>query len=267
MNSKVFNRFREIIYDTAGIHLNEKKQALVGARVAKRMRALNIDDHKKYLSYVLEDKSGEEIVQLLDAVSTNVTHFFRENDHFKFLEEQMQKWLESGQRKYRFWSAGCSSGEEPYSIAMTLLQTTNGHKPDIRILATDISTRILSASMAGKYPAKKMENVTPFLRERFFTKEGRSESAVYKVNNAVKQMILFKRLNLSVVPFPMKGPMDCIFCRNVMIYFDNDVRKRLLNEFYRLLKPDGYLMVGHAESLTGMLSGFKCVKPSVYIKK
>ncbi|MBD3344738.1 MAG: methyltransferase domain-containing protein [Chitinivibrionales bacterium] len=266
MDKKIFIQFRDIIYAAAGISLNEKKEALVSARIAKRMRALGMEEHEEYLQYVQNDKNGEEIVQLLDAVSTNVTHFFRENEHFDFLSEAMSQWLEQGQRRFRYWSAGCSSGEEPYSIAMTLLQTLDGRTSDMRILATDISTRILAASMAGEYSARKIENVSPFLRERYFVKQGRNTTAVYRVKDQLKKMILFKRLNLSVVPFPMQGPMDTIFCRNVMIYFDNEVRKRLLNEFYRLLKPGGYLMVGHAESLTGMLSGFKCVKPSVYVK-
>lgn len=267
MNKKTYDTFRRIVYEKSGISINENKEALLTARVGKRMRELSIQDAREYLDYVLSDQTGEEIVHLLDVISTNVTHFFREPDHFEFLAARFSEWLNKGQRKFRIWSAACSSGEEPYSIAMTLLETQNGCKTDLKILATDISTRILAKSTNGSYDVKKMENVSPLLRERYFDKQGRSENAVYTVKRQVKERILFKRLNLSEVPFPMKGPMDVIFCRNVMIYFDNQVRKILLDEFYRLLKPEGYLMVGHAESLTGMLGGFKPVMPSVYVKK
>ncbi len=266
MEKTVFNKFRTIIYEKSVITLSENKEALVSARIAKRIRKLGLDSHRDYLQFVLGDKSGEEIVSLLDVISTNVTHFFRESHHFDILQEAMGTWMAKGQNRFRFWSAGCSSGEEPYTIAMTLQETANGRNPDMRILATDISTQILAKSIKGTYEKKKMENVTPKLRERYFEKNGREKDASYSVKHRLKSMIVFKRLNLSIVPFPMSGPMDVIFCRNVMIYFDNQVREKLLGEFYRLLKPGGYLMVGHAESLTGMLSGFKTVQPSVYIK-
>ena len=266
MDKTVFNKFRDIIYKTSGIALNDKKEALVSARVAKRMRQLGFSNHREYLRYVLCDTSGDEIVHLLDAISTNVTHFFREEHHFDVLTSEMNKWLAKGNRRFRFWSAGCSSGEEPYSMAMTLLDTLNGYNADVKILATDISTKILGKCINGVYEKKKMNNIPPLLKERFFEKEGRGDTALFKVKPQLKSIIVFKRLNLSQVPFPMHGPMDVIFCRNVMIYFDNDIRRQLLDEFYRLLKSGGYLMVGHAESLTGMLSGFKVVVPSVYVK-
>jgi chemotaxis protein methyltransferase CheR len=266
MDKSVFDKFRRIVYEASGIHLNEKKEALVSARVAKRMRRLGMDDHREYLRHVLEDGSGNEIVHLLDAISTNLTHFFRENHHFEFLAGELRRWVGAGQRRFRFWSAGCSTGEEPYSLAMTVLEALGGRDADVRILATDLCTEVLRRATAGEYAAKKVEGVTPSLRPKYFIKTGSGEGAVYTVDRRIKSMILFKRLNLSVVPFPMSGPMDAVFCRNVMIYFDNEVRRRLLGEIHRLLKPGGYLMVGHAESLAGMLGGFRTVKPSLYVK-
>ncbi len=267
MDRKTFESFCDLIYTAAGISLNEKKEALVSSRIAKRMRALNITEHNEYLRYVNADSTGNEIVQMLDAISTNVTHFFREAHHFSRVTELMKEWLASGQRRFRFWSAGCSSGEEPYTLAVTLLESTLGYTGvDIKILATDISTRILERAVQGEYEVRKMENVSSFIRDKYFAKEGRGDNAYYTVKRNIRNMVLFRRLNLSVVPFPMKGPMDVIFCRNVMIYFDNEVREKLLREFYRLLKPKGYLMVGHAESLTGILSGLKVVEPSVYTR-
>lgn len=266
MDKKTFNTFVSLIYEKSGITLNDKKEALVSSRVAKRMRQLGMSEHKQYLDYVLADKNGEEIVQLLDVISTNVTHFFREDEHFGFVTDTMKKWLQKGQQRFTFWSAGCSSGEEPYTLAMVLREVTQHTSVGIRILATDISTRILEKSRAGTYDATKLETVPTKLRERYFSKNGYNTSAVFTAKDAIRSLITFKRLNLSEVPFPMKGPMDIIFCRNVMIYFDNKVRINLLNEFHRLLKPGGYLLVGHAESLTGMLSGFKAVRPSIYVK-
>jgi chemotaxis protein methyltransferase CheR len=266
MDEKVFNKFRDIIYHTSGIHLNDKKEALVSARVAKRMRQLGMNDHGEYLRHVLDDKSGEEIVQLLDVISTNVTHFFREPEHFGILSREINKWYDSGQRRFRFWSAGCSSGEEPYTIAMTVMESLGSSDLDIKILATDISTRILRRCVEGVYGLKKMETVSPLIRDKYFDRNGRQDDTRFEIKEKLRRMIVFKRLNLSAVPFPMQGPMDAVFCRNVMIYFDNEVRRKLLVEISRLLRPGGYLFVGHAESLTGMLSGFRVVQPSVYVK-
>lgn len=266
MNRDTFKKFVALIYEKSGITLNDNKEALVSSRIAKRMRKLGIASHNDYLRHVLDDVTGEEIINMLDVISTNVTHFFRESEHFDFLQEKMEKWLGNGDRQFTFWSAGCSSGEEPYTMAMVLREVTKGCNVNLRILATDISTRILARSKEGEYDAKKAESIPHSYRDRYFDKSGFREAAVYSAKETLRSLITFKRLNLSIVPFPMKGPMDFIFCRNVMIYFDNKVRVQLLGEFHRLLKPGGYLCVGHAESLTGMLGGFKAIRPSVYVK-
>jgi len=268
MEKAIFNKFVKIVYEKSGIALKPGKEALVSARVAKRIRALGIEhgDFATYLRYLSQDKSGEEIVHLLDAISTNVTSFYRETHHFELLTQLASKWLENGQRKFRFWSAGCSSGEEPYSMAITLKEVSEGHNCDIRILATDISTKVIDKAMLGAYQAKKLETVPPMLKHKYFTKEKTADGALYHVKDELKRMIVYKRLNLATPPFPMRGPMDVVFCRNVMIYFDNVVRRNLLCEIYRLVKPGGYLFVGHSESLTGIVSDFKTVRPATYIK-
>src|SRR5690349_11738643 len=143
MDKKTFDSFRDFIYQASGISLGANKEALVCARVGKRMRAVGIGDYKGYLDYVMRDQSGAEVVQLLDAVSTNVTNFFREPEHFDFVQTAMQRWIGAGQRRFRFWSAASSTGEEPYTLAMTLLETTGTQTLDLKILATDISTRVL----------------------------------------------------------------------------------------------------------------------------
>lgn len=267
MDKDTFNSFRDLVYKRSGISLSEGKEALVSARVAKRMRTLGIQEHREYLNYVVQDPTDNEIVHLLDSISTNVTSFFRESQHFDFVTQAMQQWLAQGQKRFRFWSAACSTGEEPYSLAMTLGEVATGRGLDIKILATDISTRVLDRAVEGFYEPERIETVPAILRERYLTPHSDGRVAYYAIKDPLRAMITFKRLNLSTPPFPMQGPMDIIFCRNVMIYFDNRVRAGLLAEMYRLLKPGGYLMVGHAESLTGMVSDFKAVRPSVYIKR
>lgn len=266
MEPEVFNEFRRIVYDVSGINLGAGKQALVSARIAKRMRALKIDTHRRFLQHVTEDATGGEIVHLIDAISTNVTSFFREPGHFELVGDQVKKWLAEGQTRFRFWSAASSTGEEPYSLAITLQEAAAGTNADTKILATDISTRVLQTSRDGCYNSDKVCNVPAQLRDKYFERIGQNGSTRYSVKSLLRQMTVFQRLNLSKPPFPMRGPFDMVLCRNVMIYFDNSVRERLLREIHRLLRPGGFLLVGHAESLTGMLSPFKIVRPSVYVK-
>ncbi|MCP4644245.1 MAG: protein-glutamate O-methyltransferase CheR [bacterium] len=267
VDAKTFEGFRELVYRRSGIALGDQKQALVTARVGKRMKALGIANHRAYLDYVESDSSEQELVHLIDAISTNVTSFFREPDHFDFLREAVQEWASDGQSRFRFWSAASSTGEEPYSIAMTLSDSIDTHRLDVRLLATDISTRVLERCVVGVYDRDRVDTVPTRLRDRFFTKlRDGGRTTQYAVADGLKEMVRFRRLNLSTMPFPMKGPLDMVFCRNVMIYFDNDLRARLMDEIHRLLKPGGYLLVGHAESLTGILTPFKTVRPSVYVK-
>jgi len=266
MDRKVFNQLRTIIYQTSGIALSEKKENLVASRIGKRMRALGINTHKDYLEMVKSNETGEEIAEMLDAISTNVTSFFRESNHFQFVETIFKEWLAQGQKIFRFWSAACSTGEEPYTLAMVIREVMADHKIDIKILGTDINTKVLQACRNGVYKEDKMKSVPQVLRDRYAEYQMVDGVNSYAIKTELKKLISFCRLNLSKPPFPMSGPFDIVLCRNVMIYFDDEVRKRLLDEIYRLIKPGGYLLVGHAESLTGMLSGFKPVKPSVYIK-
>jgi chemotaxis protein methyltransferase CheR len=266
MNTATFNGFRDLVYEACGISLGDQKKALVCARVAKRMRALGMNDYDSYLSHVKRDHDDGELVHLLDAISTNVTSFFREADHFDLVRDLLLQWSAKGQNRFRIWSAACSTGEEPYTLAMTAQEALGSGCQDLKILATDISTKVLVHSQEGAYNGDKLSPVPPNLRARYFEKAGDGATAQYRVKESAKSLVTFRRLNLATPPFPMRGPLDIIFCRNVMIYFDNDVRRRLLAEMYRLLKPGGYLMVGHAESLTGMVSDFKSVRPSTYLK-
>lgn len=267
LDSKSYDEFRALVYDVSGINLGKGKEALVSSRIGKRMRVAGLDDFKLYLRMVKQDPDGEEMVHLLDAISTNVTSFFREPVHFDFIAELFAEWLKKGQRRFRFWSAACSTGEEPYTLAMTLAEVLDGKDVDLKILATDLSTKVLDQAATGQYSEAKLAGVPVALRGKYFEREGVRGSQSYRIREDLRRWIVFRRFNLSTPPFPMQGPLDVILCRNVMIYFDNQVRQGLLSEVHRLLKPGGYLMVGHSESLNGIATDFTSVHPSVYIKE
>jgi chemotaxis protein methyltransferase CheR len=265
MNAKTMTRFCSLIYEEAGICLGESKEELVSARIGKRLRALSLPSPEAYLQYISGDESGQELVHLIDAISTNHTNFFREAYHFDILAELAGGWRKAGQRRFRFWSAACSSGEEPYTMAMALTENAMLNDCDIRILATDISTRVLAHALTGEYDPERVKGLPLQIRQRYFEECGNG-ARQYRVVSAIRGMIRFERLNLIAPPYPMRGPFDVVFCRNVMIYFDGAGRSVLLKEINRLLKPGGYLMVGHAESLTGLGHAFRFVHPATYRK-
>jgi len=270
MNEALFNKFAKIAYDQAGVHLRPGKESLVSARVAKRLRALGLETPRDYLNFLEKDESGEEVVEFLDVITTNFTSFFREPEHFEILETLLVKWKSEGQSRFRIWSAASSSGEEPYSIGMTVLEVIDGAPDDIKILATDISTKVLKKASEGLYPEANVKGISKAFRVKYFSKQKvetkRGAIPHIKVKGDLRKILVYKRLNLSKPPFPMKGPIDVIFCRNVMIYFDNIVRQRLVSELERLLRPDGLLLIGHTETLTSLNTNLIAVKPSVYRK-
>ena len=266
MELRTFEKFRTLIYEKCGITLGDQKVALVSARIAKRMRALDIDTPESYYDSVMHDKSGAELVQLIDAISTNFTSFFREPVHFELLSSLLKTWSGKGQHRFRIWCAAASTGEEPYTLAMTLRESIGNLGVDARILATDISTRVLQKCREGVYDAQRVSTMSVDLRKKYFDEVNDNGEVKYEAKDTLRSLLVFRRLNLSTPPFPMQGPLDAVFCRNVMIYFDNHVRSRLVQEIHRVLKPGGYLMIGHAESLTGLDSQFKTERPSVYVK-
>jgi chemotaxis protein methyltransferase CheR len=266
MQLSTFNKIRRIVYDISGISLNEDKYALVNARVSKRMRKLGMADHKHYLQYVIEDDTGIELQHLMDVISTNVTSFYREADHFDFMRIVLTKWNDKGLNRLRIWSAASSTGEEPYTIAIEIREVLGNSNSNVRILATDISSEVIKTAIRGVYNEERLSPVSRAMKAKYFNKIGGVDEAKYMVKDEIKNMVVFRIFNLSSFPYPLKGPLDLIFCRNVMIYFDRNLRSRLVAEFRRLLKPGGYLFVGHAESIAGMADGFKVVKPSIYVK-
>jgi chemotaxis protein methyltransferase CheR len=269
LDRKTYQAFADLLYNRCGIALGDQKEALVSARIGKRLRVLGLATYKDYLEIIkgVGPEAEKEFTEFMNVMTTNTTHFFRENDHFDFMAEAVQNMVAEGRTKIRIWCAASSSGEEPYTLAMTFLENSQGFRGDCRILATDIDLNILAMAKKGEYSEEKMKGVSAQLRTRYFTSTGMGKDRLYRVNPTLSGMISFNRLNLAKPPFPMKGPFDIIFCRNVMIYFDNVVRKNLLAEFERLLRPGGYLMVGHSESMAGGLCNLPSAgKPSVYVK-
>jgi chemotaxis protein methyltransferase CheR len=265
MPPQLFKRFVRLTYEKAGISIRPGKEALVTARIAKRQRALSITSAEKYLEYLEKDSSGQELNHFLDVISTHFTSFFREPEHFVALRQEIEHRLSAGQRRFRIWSAASSTGEEPFSMAMTLLDTLAEARKeaDLKILATDISLRSLEEARAGVYPGPRVALIPQEIRQRHLEPVD-ATSDLWRVSDRVRRMVTFKRINLSTPPFPMRGPLDVVFCRNVLIYFDQPTRQRLATEIERLLGPSGLLCVGHTETLNGISTRLKILRPSMF---
>jgi chemotaxis protein methyltransferase CheR len=261
----VYDRLREIARQQAGIDLRPEKNALVAARVAKRLRALGLGSPAEYLALLESDTSGQELVDFLNVISTNVTSFFREDEHFTLLAETVRGWLELGQRRLRVWSAAASSGEEPYSIAMTLADQVGERSVDYKVLATDLSTAMLERARAGCYASRATRAVPPLLRSRFLEAVPGAPDR-RRIRDELRDHVSFHRMNLSAPPFPLRGPLDCVFCRNVIMYFGPSVRQRLIQEVERLLRPAGLFIIGRSETLLGLDTKLRMLRPSVFVK-
>ncbi len=251
--------FRDIagmLYEDARIHLTESKATLVYSRLVKRLRALNLESFRAYCELLGAADGVEERRQMLSALTTNVTRFFREGHHFTHLETvALPPLLEKARRgeRLRIWSAACSTGEEPYSIAMTLL----GLEPeaaalDIRILATDIDPYVLQRGRAGVYPANSLGDIPPATRQRHF-RPAAGDPAQLAVSDEMRELVAFRPLNLNS-RWPMRGDFQAIFCRNVVIYFDQPTQHGLWGKFAQKLVPDGFLYIGHSERVAGPAS-------------
>jgi chemotaxis protein methyltransferase CheR len=262
MEQETFQAFQQIAYQKAGIFLRPGKAALVQARLARRLRELGMTTEKEYLERLQAD-GGDELILFLDAISTNFTKFFREPDHFEALEHDVEALLQAGQKRFRFWSAACSSGEEPYTAAMVLEPLLRGK--DWKVLATDISTRVLARAQEATYTEEEVEPIPEPLKRKYLEAAGAVDGAArWTVSRALRERIVFHRLNLATRPYPMSGPLDAVFCRNVMIYFDRPMRAGLVSEIDRLLRPGAHLFIGHSETLNGLETRLRSERPSVY---
>jgi len=267
-----FKQYRDLIYDQSGITLNDTKQSLLKARLRKRMSTLELGSYSDYFEFIKKDRSGKELTILIDSISTNVTSFFREIKHFEFLKETIIPGIvnnhKSSSREVRVWSSACSSGEEPYSILFSLMedkQLPSSWK--IKMLATDISTRILATAKEGFYEQRKINTVPNSMLSKYFNKEAVQSQSYYQVKEDIRNKISFKNFNLMTPRFPFKKRFNFIFCRNVMIYFDIPTRSVLVNKFYEHLEEGGYLLIGHSETLSGIDHQFEYIEPTIYRKK
>lgn len=266
-----FCLFQELIYRSAGIHLSAAKKGLLEARLIKRIRELGLESFSAYHEYLNRQGDGAELGELLDRIATNETHFFREPRQFEFLVEKIfRQWREEAANSarpnnIRVWSAGCATGEEPYSVAMTLLD----HFPAqagwrIEILATDLSSRALRAARAAVWPIAKAKEIPPGYLKRFMLRGSGSQQGNMKAGPEIIGAVRFAPLNLHDLVYPPTGLFDLILCRNVLIYFDALARAAVIERLVDRLAPGGYLFIGHAESLAGMNERVRYVAPTVY---
>lgn len=265
-----FKFLRDFVYQHCGIALGEQKRQLVQGRLLRRLRALGLKDFGSYCELLRKDPDGE-LGELASVISTNVTSFFREMHHYDLLiDELLPRWLEQKKNggRLRIWSAGCSTGEEPYALAMVLAEALErtGSKVDARILATDLSPQALEQARGGMYPLDRMDGVGDERRRRWFLRgEGRYEGYAC-VHPHLRELVTIQPLNL-LHDWPMRGPFDAIFCRNVVIYFDKPTKQRLFERYAGLVEPGGYLFLGHSESMHGLSDAFELVGRTVYRKR
>ena len=263
-----FKVVKNLVADQTGIHLTDAKKDLVYGRLSKRIRKLGLSSFLEYIEYVKHDHE-EELINFINAITTNLTSFFRENHHFDYLGNTLlPRLLKSNEdtRKIRIWSAGCSTGEEPYSIAMTILDNLeNLQNWDIKILATDLDTNVIQTASAGIYPIERINGIDSKLKKRWFLNGKGQKSGFVKVSSELQDLIIFRQLNL-MNKWPMKGEFDAIFCRNAVIYFDKPTQKILFDRFANILTHNGTLFIGHSETLFKVSDRFKSLGSTIYQK-
>ena len=270
LTDKEFEKFSVLIYNKTGIHLKPEKKELLNARLGKRLRARQLTSFGKYYDLVMNDSSGSELVHLINSVSTNFTSFFREIAHFDFLTSDVLPQLVNSagknSRNITVWSSACSSGEEPYTLAMVIDQFMRAHSGvSCSILATDISTKVLGAAEKGVYPLEGVGKMPHNFLHTYFQRGVGTCSGYVKAKPNIRNFVTFRRFNL-MDQFPWQSEFDIIFCRNVMIYFNKETQEELIRKFYQSLSPGGFLFIGHSESLGNIKSKFKQATTTVYQK-
>lgn len=263
---KDFLRVKTVVYNFAGIDLNDSKKNLVYNRLAKRIRFLDMNSFSSYLDYV-EEQGEAEFVHLINAITTNLTFFFRENHHFEYLANQVIPMLlekNKASKKIRIWSAGCSTGEEPYSLAIVLKEAVPSGW-DARVLATDLDTNVVQTGQTGVYKIDRLKGVSDERKKRWFLKGSGAREGYVRVKPELQQIIDFGQINL-MNEWPIRDAIDVIFCRNVVIYFDKETQARLFDRYANLLPDNGHLFIGHSESLYKVCDRFELLGQTIYRK-
>jgi chemotaxis protein methyltransferase CheR len=261
---------RQLVYKHSRIHLGADKQEMVGQRLQRRLKAIGLAGYQEYCDFLRSQEGAEELTDLIDVISTNVTSFFREGQHFEFLAQTaLPQWMASPTRRpgdvFRIWSAGCSSGEEPYSAAIVLSDFFARHfKYRGQVIASDISTHMLQRAGEGTYRIEQVKLPEVEWLKRYFLKGVGAYQGCCRVKDNLKKLVEFHHANLFQQEFPVSEPMDMILCRNVMIYFDRETQEDLVQRLSRKLAPGGYLLIGHSESLLGVPHSFLPISPSIF---
>jgi len=268
ISDKEFSQLAAYIHANYGIHLKEEKRALVVGRLQNVLVQRKMSSFQQYFDYIVADKTGEAATVLIDRMTTNHTFFMREPDHFRFFRQQVLPSLVSTvrDRDLRVWSAGCSSGEEPYTLAMLIDEALGKEKPqwDAKVLATDISGQVLEKATKGVYRKEEIEGLPPAWRMNYFHTLDREH---VEVAEQLRREVIFRKFNLMTPTFPFRRKFHVIFCRNVMIYFDNATKQALTDKFYQHLESGGYLFIGHSETLQRDKTPWRPVLPAVYRKE
>jgi chemotaxis protein methyltransferase CheR len=271
INDSEFHAFRRLILEQAGITLNDSKKQLVASRLARRLRALGLRTYREYFEQVTQgDPDGSEMREMLNCITTNKTDFFREQHHFDFLKSKVfpeiqERSKRGGPRQLRIWSAGCSSGEEPYTLAMTILSGFGNLAGwHFEILATDLDTQVLARAQQGVYPTELLHPVPAELRQKYFQRGSDANAGMARVKSELRDLVTFRRFNLIEKPWRIKGPFDLIFCRNVLIYFDRETVRTVVESFAERLSEAGYLFLGHSESLQSQMDLFEPLRGTIY---
>lgn len=262
-----FKYIKKLVIEKTGISLSDGKRDMVYSRLSRRLRKLDLDRFDHYLN-ILKNDDSDELVQFINAITTNLTSFFRENHHFEFLANKLIPSILANkkEKRIRIWSAGCSTGEEPYSIAMVMDDFVKKNKSwDIKILATDLDTSVVEKASRGVYQRERINGITKQRASKYFTAMDKESDEVI-VSRDLKDLITFKQLNL-MHDWPMKGPFDMIFCRNVVIYFDKPTQRKLFDRYEELLPDNGHLFIGHSESLFKVTDKFVLLGNTIYKKK
>ena len=258
---KDFRRVCQLIYEYAGISLKPSKQDMVYSRLARRLRANGLDSFRDYLA-LLDSDNGTEWEAFVNSLTTNLTAFFREPHHFPLLADHALR--QSALHPVSLWCSAASTGEEPYSIAMTMADAFGSFSPPVSIVATDVDTGVLARAEAGVYPEERIEKLDTRIIKRFFLKGTGTQSGFVKVRPELRGMIRFRQLNLLAENWQVRGPLDAIFCRNVMIYFDKQTQLKILQKFAPMLRPDGLLFAGHSENFHNAAHLFRLRGKTVY---
>ncbi len=269
LTQRELDRIASLAYERWGLHITDEKRELISTRLSKHLRTLRFDTVRSYIDFLEREATQEELLEFFDVLSTNVTSFFRDPGHFAYLERELYTPLSRGRlalpnKAIRLWSSACSTGMEPYSLAINALESLSDPDAwDIKILATDLSNTAVAAAVRGVYPETAVASLSRDLVKKYFLKGTGPNTGTVKVAPTIRRLITFRRLNL-MDPWPMRGPFQSVFCRNVMIYFDLPTREKLVNRMADLIQPGGSFVVGSCESLHGINHPFSSAQANIY---